>query len=162
MAARAPSGPTQYIDKKKVVPGEQIVATEIDQVVEDQHWAVLRKQQLIWDWFGPIGIFSAAYQEIARYRVAFDLCSSATGGNSYFCVYGVASAVGNFEYRLRETASGWFGIITVTASHTTPLWRGWGQCNLYVDGTENEFVLEGRYTSGTPSIVTAGFGLVTA
>lgn len=161
MAVRSPTGFTVYIDKASVVPLEPIITTEPDQAVDDQHFAVLRNQQLIGDGFQPSGISSASFVEIARYHCAFDRCNTGATGTFHWCCYGWATTASNFQYQLREANGVTSGTLSVTASQTSPLWRGWGSITAYDDGTENEWILEAKYLSGTPTVLTCGFGLFT-
>lgn len=159
MAVRAPTGPTQYIDKSKVAPRAMIITTEVDYAVEDQHYALQRPQQLIGDQWHPSNTYNSSFEEIARYYLVHDLCGWTSTRTAYWCAYGWASAANNFQYQVRETGGAVLGQVTVSANHTTPLWRGWGSITLQTDGTENEVILEAKWLAGNPNIYTCGFAL---
>lgn len=169
MAARAPSGFTQYIDKSGLVPRKQVLYGPPNDTLNDQHFMLDKDECVFSSFWYHAYTDSAAFVELARWRLYATLmcgaeAAAATRSSYAWCVYAWGDAgVTAFQVRLTENIGGSTQTLTVNAAIATRQWRGWGaDVLLYNDGTENEIQLDARVSGGGGNIYILGLGVFKA
>lgn len=167
MAVRAPTGPTQYIDKGKMVSAQPILFGEVDSVVDDQQFILEHARVAVADFFMPVATAIGAVGsrvEIARYYVRADRCGVSAAGY-WCCAYAWLDSLTNFYIDVYDVATANSVSVNVTSAQTTKQWRGWsagfGPWGGGVHDSEREIVVYAHtgVGGGAATVYLCGFAM---
>ena len=171
MAVRASTEFFKWLFHRELAPGKDILPTQPDKVLDDQQFILDAEQMLISDSFTPRSNTSSSFGTKGEWVVMpKDTCQSvvstvATELGSAVVLAWVDSAV-DAELRIRTfTGSPFFltqrGSVTITinASHTSKIWRGFGGLDVPTNKVPTMVRLETRIPEGSAEVFVAGFGM---
>ncbi len=175
MAARNPTDFNRYVAERSFVPGEPVLEAEIDKAYSDQVYILDAQQLAISDcWYRTTITSAAAFstagsvaaQLVRHWYVDIkDMCdvSGVVSADGIACaVYVLAwiAAGGARAAQIRGTTGASTNnqkAVAITA--TTPTWHKLDDINFRTNDTEEEFILEGRISSGPETLYVAGLGV---
>jgi hypothetical protein len=165
MAARSPASITQYVDVSGMKPKSPIVFTQVNNSINDQHFILKRRGLVLTDWFSAKSCTSGSWTTLGRYRVpGIHRCGLYTPaletGSCY--IYAWATDASDFDVGIWKASTAAWVYASVTALHTSYLWRGFVVDFIPTDHTELEVRLGVRRVSGAGTIYVAGIVIYSA
>jgi len=142
MATRTPSAfSTTEPDLR---PRKHILASYADDLLDDQQFVLEKNELVIGDQFSWLSLSpGGAWSTTRRYFTrAPHLCGTSGTINALFTMQVASNASNNFSIAIYHNGRAVRHSYTVTANHTSLIWRAWTACVLYGDGSENELLVQ--------------------
>lgn len=164
MAARTPSAYTQYIDVDSIIPRAEIILTQPNQIINDQHAYLDRSEMLASMMWNPVYSSSDSWVTVCRFHLrGADMCGATDGNTRYWCVYAWTDnvAVGG-DVRLLNNGTAASSSITIGVPRIIPMYRGWGSGAATLiagDDSDNDISLQTKAAENGVKVFTAGLGI---
>ena len=159
MAARTPTSFSGSVPS--LVPRQPILAADADDLYDDQQFVLDKDEMVIGDQFSYITDTTAAgtWQTWRTYYTrAPDMCGTSATISCQFSLLVWGASATNFDVAIYHNGTSTRYSTTISASHTSHIWRAWTSCTLYGDGTENELLIQ---HNATIAVFLAGVAIFT-
>ena len=163
MAARTP---TAFSTTEPVFrPREEILSSYADDLFDDQQLVLDKNEMVISDQFARIyDTTVASWVEYRRYFTrAPNMCGTSATINAQASFLCWSNDATDFDIAIYHNGRAVRHSSTISANHTTAIWRPWFSVVLYGDGTENELLIQmnNNNSPSTPHLYLAGVALFT-
>lgn len=145
MGSRSPASPDWTYAYEDISPGEDIIETVPDVILDNQEWILDREAPLICEVWYPIEITSTSYVTVMElFAIGADRCGTDASYAATSYILAWASNATNFDVRVKDFAAN-YDTANVVANHTDKYWRACsGTMTIDGDGTRTTPTVEAR------------------
>ena len=164
MATRAPTDFSS--DSPDLLPRNAIVAADADNTFDDQQFVLDRNEMVLADNFSVLRTaYVTTWRTFRSYYVrAPHMCGTSATVACQYSLLCWSDDAADFDIGIYHNGTSTRYSQTITASHTSRIWRPWDAITLYGDGTVNELwiQLDNSVTSpSTPYLYLMGVAIFT-